>query len=84
MRKLFYALALFAVVGCSDGGDSGNAGNNNNTNNDNTGTGGNTSTEEFVPSFTPRYAGDGEIKVMSFNVRLMTTEDNLYERVALS
>ena len=76
MRNLFYALALFAVVGCSDGGDSGSASNNNNTNNDNTGTGGNTSTEEFVPSFTPSYAADDEIKVMSFNVRLMTTENS--------
>lgn len=76
MRKLFYALALLAVVGCSEGGsDYGGTNNNNNTNNDNTGTGDNTPTE-FVPSFTPSYAADDEIKVMSFNVRLYTTEDN--------
>ena len=79
MRKLFYALALLAFVGCSDGVDSGgttdNNNNNNTTNEENTG-----STEdtpaEFVPSFTPRYAAASEIKVMSFNVRLKTTEDN--------
>ena len=74
MRKLFYALALLAFVGCSEGADYG-SGNNNNTNNDNTDTGDNTPTE-FVPSFTPSYASDSEIKVMSFNVRLYTSEDN--------
>ncbi len=74
MRKLFYALVLLAFVGCSEGADYG-SGNNNNTNNDNTDAGDNTPTE-FVPSFTPSYASDSEIKVMSFNVRLYTSEDN--------
>ena len=75
MRKLFYALALLAFVGCSEGADYGSGNNNNNTNNDNTDAGDNTPTE-FVPSFTPSYASDSEIKVMSFNVRLYTSEDN--------
>ena len=75
MRKLFYALALLAVVGCSEGVDYGGTNNNNNNNNDNTGSGDTTPTE-FVPTFTPSYAADDEIKVMSFNVRLFTSETN--------
>ncbi len=76
MKKLFYALALFAVVGCSGGIDYGGTNNNNNNSGsgDNTDSGDNTPTE-FVPSFTPSYASDSEIKVMSFNVRMNTADD---------